>query len=423
MVKSEVLDDLKNFVYNYVKTHYEPIIVRPDFEEWLDGTDNPQHRKDELRRAHEENQGQLPPEHACQRVKNFIKLEDYPFYKHARWINSRSDRFKVFCGPFFKKIEEVVYAAEGDVKFIKHIPVADRPKVLESIPKGMSYYGTDFTSFEKHFTKEIMQAIEFVLYDYMLPCMTKLEKECLFNTLSGYNRLKSRLGFKAVVKARRMSGEMCTSLGNGFTNMMLALYLAHIKNGHIYGYVEGDDGIFATDFPLLAEDYKKLGFEIKIISHERISDASFCGMIFADAGEIIRCPVAFLSKFGWTSTDLGAGENVKLGLLRAKALSACYETPQCPIVGVVARYALSKTEGVAARFVYDGYHKPIPRDSLNLQPFQPKEETRVLFSRIFHVSVDTQLLIESMINKGDFDVSRLLPLSRDGLHYTTRYVA
>jgi hypothetical protein len=287
----------------------------------------------------------------------------------------------------------------------------------------MHYYGTDYTSFEKHFTAEVMHSIEFVLYDYMLPCMTPSEKQCLFKTLAGFNHLKSRLGFKAVVKARRMSGEMCTSLGNGFTNMMLALYLAHKKNGHVFGFVEGDDGIFATDFRMQPQDYNELGFEIKIIEHNKINEASFCGMIYSEAGEIIRDPLNFLSKFGWSSTAMGSGERVKMGLLRAKALSSCYETPQCPIVGAASRFALQKTEGYAARFVYDGYHKPVARDSVNIPKFQPKEETRVLFARLFGVSLENQLLIEDKILNGDFDVACLLPLRRDSLHYVTRYVA
>lgn len=39
-------------------------------------------------------------------------------------INSRSDAFKAFSGPFFKAIEKVVYEMP---EFIKHTPVPDRP--------------------------------------------------------------------------------------------------------------------------------------------------------------------------------------------------------------------------------------------------------------------------------------------------------
>lgn len=421
-MKRSELNKIKDFVLDYCKKNYTPIQVRPDFEEWLESTSYNMARKDELRQAHDENRGGLPCPRACSRVKTFIKLEEYPAYKHARWINSRSDKFKVFSGPFFKQIENVVYSHNGDINFIKHYPVQERPEVIDRLPKGMRYYGTDYTSFEKHFTASVMHAIEFVLYDYMLPCMTAVEKDCLFRTLSGFNNLKSRSGFRARVKARRMSGEMCTSLGNGFTNMMLALYLAHKKQGHIFGFVEGDDGIFATDFPLENKDYQKLGFEIKILEYEKIGDASFCGMIFSESGEIIRDPVAFLQKFSWTSSFLGAGIKIQKELLRAKALSAVYETPQCPIVGAAARYALQLTTGSAVRFIHDGYHD-IPKDTLKIPEFAPHVDTRRQFQKIFKVNPETQIEIESKLLRGDFNVAHLLPLSRDNLHYVTRFLA
>lgn len=413
---------MKLFVRQWCEKNLVPITERPDFEEWLASTEYTIHRKDELRQAFIDNNFHFPPPAVACKVKNFVKLETYPEYKHARWINSRCDRFKVFCGPFFKKIEEQVYETSDTVRFIKHIPVDERPESLMQIPEGLRYYGTDYTSFEKHFSKEIMETIEFVLYDYMLEFLTHAEKKCLFDTLSGYNKLKSRLGFQARVKARRMSGEMCTSLGNGFTNMMLALFLAHEKNGHIYGYVEGDDGIFGTDFEMTPEDYKRLGFEIKIKSYENVGDASFCGMIFSSSGQIIRDPVNFLMKFGWSSSAIGCSHRVAQELLRAKALSAAYETPHCPVVGAAVRFALNKTEGYAPRFVSDGFHK-VPRDVINVPLFNPSSSTRLQFERLFKVSIADQLVIEDKLMAGDFDVAHLLSLNMDGLHYETRYVA
>jgi hypothetical protein len=401
-------------------------MVRPNFEEWLDSTDYNTARKAELRLANELNAGQPPPRHVCRKVKNFIKLEEYPNYKHARLINSRHDRFKAWSGPFFKKIEEQIYDVESNIRFIKHIPVQDRPALLRALPKGMRCYSTDFTAYEKHFTAELMHHCELILYEYMLPCLGPQGMHCLKQTLTGINHISSRNGFSAKVKARRMSGEMCTSLGNGFTNMMLALYLAEKKGGVIHGFVEGDDGIFVTNVELSAEDYKELGFEIKIVSEASPCEASFCGMIFADSGEIIRNPREFVSKFAWTGSCLEGGIKVKRELLRAKALSACYETPQCPIVGAIARYALQETRGVKPRFVYDGYHKvtDVIRDERNVAAFKPSSDTRVLFERKFHISIADQLNIERLCSQGKFDVAaQLMPPPADVLHYVTRYVA
>jgi len=218
-----------------------------------------------------------------------------------------------------------------------------------------------------------------------------------------------------------MSGDMCTSLGNGFTNMMLALFIAKEKHGHLEGVVEGDDGLFSSSVELTKEDYAELGFSIKI---ESISDpcrASFCGMIFADSGEIIRDPVRFLSTFGWTTSFITAGSCIMDQLLRAKALSAVYETPQCPIVGALARFALSRTRGVVPRFIHDGYH--VCHDEVALPDFAPSDDTRELFSQLYSVPIPLQKEIEKAIQCGDMDrVALLLPSPTDLSRYCSDYV-
>lgn len=166
-----------------------------------------------------------------------------------------------------------------------------------------------------------------------------------------------------------MSGDMCTSLGNGFTNLMLAKFLAAEQGKELAGFVEGDDGLFVTEATLTAEAYQQLGFSIKIVELGDPCKASFCGMVFAESGEIIKDPVKFLSTFGWTHSFINAGAAVMDQLLRAKALSAIYEAPQCPILGQLARCALEKTRGVIPRFVDDGYHRA--PDEVKLEPFSP----------------------------------------------------
>jgi len=371
-----------------------------------------------LREAWEANHGLPPPRSVRRKVKSFVKLEAYEVYKHARLINSRSDRFKVWCGPFFKAIEDQVYNTTGPIRFIKHIPMDERPAAIAALPKGLRCYSTDFTSFEKHFTAEVMESIEFVLYKYMLPFLSEEELHILLSTLSGTNHLSSRTGFRAKVKARRMSGEMCTSLGNGFTNLILATYLANQAGGVISGFVEGDDGLFVTDVELTPQGYADCGFEIKIKEEPDPCSASFCGLVFSQSGQIIRDPRKFVSKFGWSHSCLYAGEKVHRELLRAKALSACYETPHCPIVGVVARKALQETQGSKARFVEDGYHSVV---GCEIPDFDPSPDTRVLFERLYHISVASQLHIEDLISCGKIEEAALL-MSPD-YHYTTRYVA
>lgn len=331
---------------------------------------------------------------------------------------------KVWCGPMFKSIEQVAYR---DHHFIKHVPVPDRPALVAGLIKaGLRYFNTDFTSFEKHFTKEVMESIEFVLYEECLKTVLAPDDlKFLFSVLSGENRLSMRLGAKASLFARRMSGEMNTSLGNGFSNLMLALFLAEKAGGHLDGFVEGDDGIFACDFELKKEDYADLGFDIKIIEVANPCYASFCGMVFSDSGQIIKSPTRVLETFGWTHSMIHAGTKKMYELLRAKALSLCYELPQCPIIGALAREALRRSRGYEPRFIADGYHdfERVPRDEKQVPAFSPASDTRILFEKLFHVGVQLQLELEEAIRRDDLiTVRRALTFHPDMADYVRRYV-
>jgi hypothetical protein len=412
---------LKLFVREFCRTHV-PKVRRLDFEEWLEscGSYN-EARKDELRRAHADLRGGRPTKKMCRAIKSFVKSESYPTYKHARMINSRSDHFKVFSGPYFKAIENAVYKIHH---FIKHVPVPQRPKAIAAMKRaGMKVFFTDFTAFECHFEADIMDAVECELYRWCLseyPADSKL----ICDTLMGVNNMSTRTGVKASVKARRMSGDMCTSLGNGFTNLMLALFIAHEKGGHLDGFVEGDDGVFSSTVPLTVDDYKELGFTIKIIESTDPCRGSFCGMVFADSGEIIRDPYSFLVNFGWSSSFIGCSNETADQLLRAKALSAVYETPQCPVVGALARYALEMTRYTHPRWVNDGYHHP-PPDEFPLPEFCPSMDTRVLFEEMYGITVAMQYAIEEKLLRGDLDIVSMLPYSdqiRDASYHFDRFV-
>lgn len=410
---------LKTFVKQWCMDHI-PVVNPMSFEEWLDATTYPEWRKDQLRQAEFLNRGSAPNKRQRQRVKAFGKVEGYyPEMKEARMICSRSDAFKAYCGPYFKSIENVVYA---DHHFAKHIPVADRPKAVRKLRQsGRRYFATDFTAYESHFNARVMESIECVLYRHCLANHPKAA-EMIISTITSENRISTNIGISAKVKARRMSGEMNTSLGNGFSNLMLALFMAHEAGGSLDGLVEGDDGLFVCDFELDAKKYAECGFTIKIEEVEDPCLASFCGMIFSDSGEIVRDPRKFIANFGFTSSHITAGTVVMEELLKAKSLSAIYETPQCPIVGALARYGLSKTEQRKARFVEDGYHTI--DSEFKIPQFAPAADTREAFARVYGISVAMQLRLENAINKGDLaSVAVELPPPHQMEWFATRYVS
>lgn len=389
----------------------------PEFEDWLASTSYNESRKNQLREAKESLGGGRPTKRQASRIQTFGKREAYTCYKHLRLINSRADVFKAWSGPLFKAVEEVVY---GLPEFIKHVPVAERPERIRALKMaGRRYFATDFTAYESHFTSEFLDACECQLYRHCLSSFTDVDFLC--DTLMGWNKLRSRTGVKAEVRGRRMSGDMCTSLGNGFANLMLAKFMAHELGGSIEGYVEGDDGIFSSSVELTKEAYASMGFTIKIEEVEDPCAASFCGLVFSESGEIIRDPRRFVGTFGWTQSFLYAGSKIMDELLRAKALSAAYETPQCPIVGAFARYALGITRGVRPRFVEDGYHHP--PDEVEVPAFNPADDTRHLFEQLYDIPRAVQLQIEAHVMRGEFEaVAHLMPPSQEASDYDSRFV-
>lgn len=415
------LQEFRKFVKDYLKM-FVPVVQllfdKEEFERWLESTSYNEARKNELRVSYDSLNGGRPTAHQASHIDTFVKSEFYPTWKHARMINSRADVFKVWSGPRFKAIENLVYEIPN---FIKHTAVKDRPASIAGlIQAGRHYYQTDFTAFESHFTPKVLDVCECELYRHCLS--NDADADFLCKVIMGNNRMRTRSGVSATVKGRRMSGDMCTSLGNGFTNLMLAQFLVFKKKGQFEGFVEGDDGLFATDVVLTPEDYKELGFTIKIEEVNNPCEASFCGMIFSESGEIIREPRRFMMGFGWTQSFLSAGPVIMDQLLRAKALSAVYETPQCPIIGAFARRALQLTSHVHPRFVVDGYHEKLP-DVIDVPDFSPSMDTRHLFERMYGVSIETQIEIERAILRDDvYEVASLLNPTVEQMDYTSKYV-
>lgn len=397
----------------------------PEFEDWLSHTSYNEARKLELRQAHEQLRGQAPSRRARSHIDSFPKLESYPCYKEARWINSRSDAFKVYSGPAFHAIEEELYRHKW---FIKHVPVPERPALIKALARaGLRYYENDFKAFESHFTAKVMRQLELRLYRHCLKSYPELA-EVICSTLSGVNRLHTKAKVNINLEARRMSGDMCTSLGNGFSNLMIALFIAHLKGGTLDGFVEGDDGLFATDIEMTAEDYLRLGFRVEIKEVSDPSRAHFCGMTMTSDNTIIKDPRRIFQTFGWTGSFIHAGDTIMDGLLRSKALSLAYELPQCPVVGALARVSLELTEGVQACAESTRAYRPIP-DEFRIDAFSPTMEARKLVEECFGISVETQILAEKAIASHDMlSLSMLIPAVRgskpteaDVFNYTMVY--
>lgn len=353
--------------------------------------------------------------------KSFMKDEFYMEYKHARAINSRTDEFKCHFGPFIKAIENVVYKHAA---FIKHVPVRDRPGYIDGMLRraGAKYAATDYTAFESLFTAEIMQNCEMIMYKHMtqhLPERDHFKELC--DVLMGMTVCQFK-NFTAHVEATRMSGEMNTSLGNGFSNLMFMLFMCEVVKNmkNVVGVVEGDDGLFVGDGEWPTEqDFSNLGLIIKMEMHEELNTASFCGLIYDEVDQKnLTDPIAEILTLGWTTRRYARARPNKLKmLLRSKALSMAHQYPGCPIVQELAMYALRVTRSIDIRhFVYEGAMSEWERTQLiqalefgvkNLTFPEPGMRSRELMERKFGVTIAEQLQLEEYFrNKDD-----LLPIT------------
>jgi len=356
-INNKTLQKFKLFVKGWLHNNLNPLGFQDmcGFDEtavkfWLDSTGYEGWRREELLKTYQQEGINARSVKKFLKkfslVKAFCKDEFYPDFKNARMINSRSDEFKTVVGPFFKAIEKELFQRP---EFIKKVPVNERPMYIMNrlFGPGAKYFSSDFTSFESSFSAEAMDACEMQLYEYMTQ---NTQNNGLFTSLiraamCGINKMKVGNSFQIHVTASRMSGEMCTSLGNSFSNLMINLFvLSECNCTDVACVVEGDDGLFRFNGTPNEKLYAELGFEIKLAIEKEINMASFCGLVFDEhALHNIGDPSRFISRMCWGSQKyVGCSQKMRDMLLKAKALSIAYQFAGCPILSAYAHWILRK---------------------------------------------------------------------------------
>jgi len=248
-----------------------------------------------------------------------------------------------------------------------------------------------------------MEMCEFELYKYML---VEREDDCkvMCDVMRGDNKCYYK-GFQINVPACRMSGEMSTSLGNGFTNLMAMLFLIDEKGGNVTGVVEGDDGLFVTDVSVSAEDFHDLGFDIKIVKNDTYTEASFCGIVASKDGFPLTDPRKVLLNFGWSHSFSISGKfSTRMGLLRAKALSLLHEHPCCPVLTKFALHYITLTAGFKPIWSQNWYERQLESEVIKFSSViremvltPVSQVVRQQFADLFDIPVEEQLAFESKI--------------------------
>jgi hypothetical protein len=428
-----LLERLRSFVQKYIHKHYLPLDPGTDFsvEHWLSLTNYPAWKKESLLKTYNRR---------CQNISSwdksvsgFIKSEFYPEAKNPRFINARQDAFKALVGPYLKQIELVVF---NDPRFIKKVPICDRAQyIFERLYRPDSVYTiTDYTSFEASFLKIIMEVIQFELYRYMLsrvpngPFIIKL----LEDVLGGINSITTSM-FDILVAACRMSGEMDTSLGNGFTNLMLYLFACDelgILEEFIRIVIEGDDGLSSLPSNVTGPTsafFARLGFVIKLEVVSELNKASFCGLVFdLTDRSMITDPRKYLCTFSWISPMYKrAKPNKKKRILRSKALSMLYQFPKCPILTQLSLLVLRLTSGYPMDKFYflrtgDAWRHRIFVEALDYFKHHRRSGvtdigfgTRLLMEEMYGISIEYQLALEQSIERCSMEGLFNHPLLRD----------
>lgn len=413
-VETRLLREFRSFVRIWLRTHLPAL--RDDellgFEEWVRQTHYSDSRRNELRRAFQDNPVLSARHYRC---KSFPKRETYATWKYQRLINSRSDAFKAHVGPFIASVEHAVFATDGPIGkyFCKKIPVDQRSDFIYSRlhSPGALYQSNDFESFESSFTSPFLRACELQLYTHMarnLGADTQRVVTHLHRALASDNHCTFKRS-SVKVDGCRMSGDMCTSLGNGFSNLMLWLFFAARAGIHVDGVVEGDDGIFrcshldGSSAVLDVKEFGKLGFRAKCKTSSSLGHAGFCKMFFADGSrDNVADPAYRIASSSWTHSALMLGGRRTLdALLRAKGFSLLAMLPACPILTAYAKYLLRAVGPGKLLYSGQGGRKDYWEHEMltNSTGPRPVEQcSRIIMEDVFGVSTATQLSIENYLD-------------------------
>lgn len=383
-----------------------------DFYIWLEGTHYTQAMKLNLTILYEKmcEMPDIKPYYSSFGKKETLNttMEDFEeLFKDVRCINGLCKEWLVYIAPYISAIEHVVCK---DRHFAKYIPVCDRARAIYELlsPLPGPYYVTDYTSFESSFVPKVIKACECKLIRHMLKHYPKVANDICAQMSS--KRLCKFRDFNLEIQGVRMSGDPHTSLANGFTNLMLMKFCAFKQGAICEGFIEGDDGLFATNKPINFDIMGKLGFQLTLEPHEDLHDTSFCGLMLSRSLAAFADPRYVLAKFAWTGSSQmnSTKKSVLLGLLRSKALSLFYTNPRCPILTTLATRYIHLTRDVKAVYSQGFWDRKVEIEAQKFSEATQTEfdrgisiEDRLDFERLYDISPDMQLLIERDLRESD----------------------
>lgn len=379
-----------------------------EFEDWIANYDRPEGRKNQIRSARDrilnDQSGFLNSLYIM--AKCFVKNEPYEEMKYARIISPRLDEVVAVLGPAIKKAEHYIFE-ESPLKdyFFKHLNPDQQCEKLDRLFNSvlLKLGETDFSSFEGSYTRVFQHICEVAIFRKLF----RHDPVTLKNLETLYTRTKLKCPFFNICTiGSRMSGDLWTSLMNGLSNLCIFLYLCDKKGiSNPIGVFEGDDGLFAVPEAdiFVPEDYKKLGFKIKIDYQDNLADCSFCQKIFSPITKNLLAPPELLNRVGWTSQRVYFKKNKHFlnQLLCMKAFSYLTLYPHCPVIApcmvkILKAFDFDPQQATWNAFGGESwYHKwlqGLPKPELG--DCQIQFEDRVLYEQRFNITIAQQILFE-----------------------------
>lgn len=390
--------EMRTFSHRWACRNVKPLPGHADFMDWIDHVNYNMRRKDQFITLRETTTPQAVFDAV---VKMFFKDEFYPERKAPRFISSREDKAKVWLGPIFHDIEQVLYSIEHNHErvFVKGLTPHERVEKIDRMFGNRDVYVTDYSAFETHFYPEMMKAVELQVYKVLLH--NRPDELELVKVITGVNRCVGKY-HSFELPGVRMSGEMNTSVGNGISNYLFMLFACKKAGLNILNMiVEGDDGLVEVDGEICPKIFEDMGLEIKM-EKTKPSIASFCGCVFdAKTRHNFGHPLEALAKFSWTPKKaLGYNARRLRELMVAKAYSLCAEFPGVPIIWVVCDLVLSNNPSVkycrAIKYL-DRWKASNMR--LTDEVKRPSADDRAFFQELTGITVGEQVEIESQLRR------------------------
>lgn len=415
--------EFSHFVDNFIKTNYvtEPHVEpsRAFLDTWLDNSKYNQTQKQDFIQAFEDYFSGVTDKQIFS-CNSFLKKEIYPELKYGRVINSRSDQFKAVVAPYVKLVEEQVFSTNHFVKH--HLPSFTAHRLAQIKERFGTVVETDYSSFEGSFSQRFMQACELKLFKHILADNPEI-LGLIEASYSRPNKIIFKDGSYFSFKGSRMSGEMWTSLANGFSNAMLLEFCAYKAGAEVDYIVEGDDGFYGTTNKFDNTIVERLGFRLKIEEVNDINDCSFCGVKVDSTGTNTGDAMKQLTNLGYTC-DPGClqprANKRRRFMLKAKMMSAKVIFGNSPIMHtcvnrVLRKYSTTHLVGNRRNILYTTFYWV---QKLGLDKFLDEEEIhspvrqedRQLFEELSGVHVNEQCRIEREIHSIDDDVFTLRAL-------------